>query len=211
MNLALLLLSILLAFPQKLTTSNPSQPAQMLRSERVLFEHGTLVVFVPTKDGLIVAADSRVTVTHDFYCDGCQKIYPLVNHPRSVIAVTGLGSFIANDTKITCEDLRQHHVRSVEFDMVGQTFLDAHKGDITEKIFNSLGTVIVSKFQTMSKAIPQPIQPGSEGAILAVRYGHYDEKKRVSILGSFSVCLNEAKNKFSVCFSRLEDLRTKRP
>lgn len=53
---------------------------------------GTLIIMIPTKDGIIVAADSRVTIANT-YIDGIQKIRKL-NNLNIVFGVTGASTFL---------------------------------------------------------------------------------------------------------------------
>ena len=59
---------------------------------------GTLVLMVPTKDGLVVAADSRVTTATVFH-DTAYKIVPLAKPERAIL--TGTGNTTAHDFKNT--------------------------------------------------------------------------------------------------------------
>jgi len=56
--------------------------------------NGTLVVIVPSADGLVVAADSRTTV-NGATCDNQYKITELRRPKRTVVAVTGEVAFIS--------------------------------------------------------------------------------------------------------------------
>lgn len=55
---------------------------------------GTLVIAIPCREGLLVAADRRATV-HGQTIDGDSKLAVLNGSPVTVIAVTGAGEFIA--------------------------------------------------------------------------------------------------------------------
>jgi hypothetical protein len=54
---------------------------------------GTLVVLVPSADGLVVAADSRTSV-FGATCDSQYKITELMRPRRTVVVVTGDTAFI---------------------------------------------------------------------------------------------------------------------
>src|ERR1051325_6605561 len=52
--------------------------------------HGTLIAVAPTRDGIVMAADSRSTLGNR-YCDGTYKLVE-ASHPQpTVIAVAGVG------------------------------------------------------------------------------------------------------------------------
>src|SRR6185437_13249107 len=48
---------------------------------------GTLALFVPTRSGLVIAADMRQS-PHGVFCDGINKIL-LPSRPRTAVVVTG--------------------------------------------------------------------------------------------------------------------------
>jgi hypothetical protein len=50
---------------------------------------GTLVVYLPTNEGLVVAADSRVeTSDHSLFCDDVFKLIEVARPVRTIAAVT---------------------------------------------------------------------------------------------------------------------------
>ena len=53
---------------------------------------GTLIIAAPTADGLVVAADSRVSLHDKQFCDLDTKILEVKNVDRTVIALTGVTS-----------------------------------------------------------------------------------------------------------------------
>jgi hypothetical protein len=69
---------------------------------------GTLVVLVPSGNGLIVAADSRTTIGGKVYCDNRFKILIPRSPPRTVATVTGTGTFVAGIENIPLEKVCEH-------------------------------------------------------------------------------------------------------
>ena len=55
---------------------------------------GTLIVGVPTSDGLVIAADTRRTM-NGLACDFGTKLYVPKNLPSTVFGFTGLSGFYA--------------------------------------------------------------------------------------------------------------------
>jgi hypothetical protein len=67
-----------------------SQAMQASSSSKNSLAGGTLVVMVPTAAGLVIAADSRLTVGGtDLFCDGSFKITELENVDSTALVVTG--------------------------------------------------------------------------------------------------------------------------
>ena len=54
---------------------------------------GTLVLMVPSNNGLVVAADSRTTVV-GVNCDGQFKIREPTHPSRTIVTVTGVGTIL---------------------------------------------------------------------------------------------------------------------
>jgi 20S proteasome alpha/beta subunit len=51
--------------------------------------HGTLILYIATNDGLVVAADSRASVDSTLHCDDAVKIVPRRRYSRTVLTVGG--------------------------------------------------------------------------------------------------------------------------
>lgn len=91
-----------------------------------IFERGTLVVMVPTNEGLLVASDSRTTGAGT-YCDGQQKSIAPSHPDRTVFTVTGIGTILAppnpSQRAQLCEYLRTGP-RLLDIVQVVRTHLD---------------------------------------------------------------------------------------
>jgi hypothetical protein len=57
-----------------------------------MMDRGTLVVMIPTQDGLVAASDSRLTLD-DTSCDGVEKFIELKTPDRTLMVVTGRRGF----------------------------------------------------------------------------------------------------------------------
>ena len=68
---------------------NPINPARLPATEKPRAPHGTLVIYVATNDGLIIAADSSASLSPTLHCDDTDKIVPLRKHARAVVVVGG--------------------------------------------------------------------------------------------------------------------------
>ncbi len=56
-------------------------------------EHGTIILAIPTKEGLVVAADSRLTGGDGQICDRMYKIAELTGVDRAALALAGVEGF----------------------------------------------------------------------------------------------------------------------
>lgn len=103
-------LLMLLGFSCSLAGSVVAAPSDL----QPLSLSGTLVIMVPSKEGLIIAADSRISAGKAF-CDGNYKIVHLNKPARSIATVTGNGLFVANpgpEVKDLCEYVKRAPVFS---------------------------------------------------------------------------------------------------
>lgn len=84
---------------------------------------GTLVMMVPTADGLLVAADSRLTVTREprQYCDDGFKLIVDETH-NAVATVTGISSVYALSSLRSCAELARAE-RVMDIYGIVRTFL----------------------------------------------------------------------------------------
>jgi len=56
-----------------------------------MLDHGTLVVMIPTNEGLVAASDSRLTLD-DVFCDGVEKFIEPARPGRTLLVVTAFCS-----------------------------------------------------------------------------------------------------------------------
>ena len=121
------LVILIFLFPNETVTPKP------FTSWRLVSTHGTLIVYVPSKDGLVVAADSRYMTSEMSYCDYAEKIIPLVKHPRAVVANTGFSEIQGLPTEDPCTYAKTHPPK-LSIGMLARDFLDARDGDIGRKL-----------------------------------------------------------------------------
>ncbi|WFU15990.1 hypothetical protein [Bradyrhizobium sp. CB3481] len=89
---------------------------------------GTLAVFLPTKDGLVVAADKRQT-PRGIFCDGINKILVPTGLRRTVVVVTGFIS-MQDTSNIPDAELCKHLAETpapLDFGRTTLSFLEAHR------------------------------------------------------------------------------------
>jgi hypothetical protein len=180
---------------------NETIPAKQLALRRTVIARGTLIVYVPTKDGMVVAADSRRTISGTTtHCDDAEKIIPLKNHPRAVVANTGFSE--VRDTTDTC-DYAKTHPPKLSIGMLARDFLDAQHGDIREETFTSLAHQLLKRLQTL----PKPPEPNHEGVILELTFGQYEANSHVAILAWFDICQDTPRtNHYSVCIHKWTEI-----
>jgi hypothetical protein len=88
---------------------------------------GTLAIFLPTRDGLVVAADKRQS-PRGIFCDGINKILVPSGMPRTVVVITGFVS-LQDISKIPDAELCSHLAETpapIDFGRTALRFLEAH-------------------------------------------------------------------------------------
>jgi hypothetical protein len=154
---------------------------------------GTLVLFIPTKDGLVVAADSRSNVNLGTaiprHCDTAIKIIPLKNHERAVITVAGTDqSYPLNGAKLPdlCKYL-QSAVPILDMPQIVANYLDAKNVEITKGVFGELQAHVLRKLRAVQAKRPDTLVNGADGNFAVVAFGHYIPEQKISQVATFTV------------------------
>lgn len=149
---------------------------------------GTLVVMVPTNEGLIVAADSRSTVNGKI-CDNSFKIIEVIKPDRTVISVTGNAYFI-NPPSLEEPDLCLYiskAPRLLDIGKVVQEYLEAMAQEITPIVIRHLGRKCIEELQNFTKNYPKPIESFAGKHICNVVIGNYKHEEEKSLIINFKL------------------------
>jgi len=181
----------------------PVQPVQLT---------GTLLVLVPTRDGLLVAADSREGADQS-YCDGGTKIVS-ASSPRTIISVTGTAKLYgASDLKSVSADLCKFlktHEPLLNFETIVTGYIAVHPS-INAAMFVGLQRSVLQAIRNFQRSHPKMIlreTPGENG-YLSVVLGHFIPDRAVSVLAMFTVCLPTAKAGPEVCQKEWQEVDLK--
>lgn len=150
----------------------------------------TLVVVVPSGDGLVVAADSRESITGQS-CDGLFKIVPANN--RTVVVVTGDPVFVrpappasAKDARSVCAYLRSAP-RLLDMPAFVVHYLEQHGRSFQSLSIDDLGAACVAAVQRFQSAHGDALQSYAGRDIFSVVIAHYDPRTSTSTLLNFVV------------------------
>jgi hypothetical protein len=114
--------------------------------------NGTLVVLIPTEDGLVVAADSRTSL-FGVFCDSQYKIIELKKPKHVAIAVTGDVAFIAppeaHEQNI-CGYLNSAP-RMLDFTYIVKNYLERKNVDFFKLSLEDLGSECVGEMDEGEK------------------------------------------------------------
>jgi hypothetical protein len=154
---------------------------------------GTLILFIPTKDGLVVAADSRSNVNfgeaNPGYCDTATKIIPLKNHNRTVITVAGTDkSYPLNGNKlpVPCAYI-QSALPVFDMSKIVADYLDAKNVEITKAVFEELEAHVLRKIRAVEAKRPKTLVNGQDGTFAGVALGRYIPEERLCLVATFTV------------------------
>lgn len=158
----------------------------------------TLVVVVPSADGLVVAADSRESIMGT-ECDGLFKILQARKPSHTVVMVTGDGIFVApkgasgpgaNDTQDPCAYLHSAQ-RLLDIPAVVTDYLDRAPVSWAKFSPESLSATCVEAAQRFQKFSPHVLEAYAGRDIFSVVIAHYEPKSRISTLLNFVVRFDE--------------------
>jgi hypothetical protein len=158
--------------------------------------HGTLVVTIPTADGLIVASDSRGSLGGGRFCDEVAKIAPLKRHAHSVVAITGTARISSKSPEGTpaCDGYK--HKAQFDFLQLAARFLDSQSGVVSSKSFNNLRDFMLKKVRKSQRETPD-ISEDAEG-VNAI-FGSYDPKTKTAVIGLIEICVGKGNGEAETC------------
>jgi hypothetical protein len=157
---------------------------------------GTLVVIVPSADGVIVAADSRTSL-FGIFCDSQYKITELRRPKHTVVAVTGEVAFIAppdaHEQNI-CGYLRSAP-RMLDFSSVVKSYLERKNIDPFKLSLDDLGSECVGEVERFRRANPLVFEQYVGHEIFSVVIASYDPQSKNSLILNFVVRIDAATRK----------------
>lgn len=173
------------------------------RANQRSVSRGTLIVVMPTLNGVIVASDSRSRIpfgNNILTCDDTRKLFPLKRH-RAIVAVTGnaeINAPVSSDLR-KCEDVKP----KIKFGELVQKYLDAQSGEITKNVFESAQKPIIEFF---SKAHGNFIIAKPDRVFVEVVFTEFIPENETIVEASFGLCL-ENRHVTPICQSYWETVK----
>jgi len=153
---------------------------------------GTILAFIPARDGIIVASDSRETLGNGLHCDGQDKIFTLTEYPLSVFAMSGsYGLLTAPANEDACAFLRSARVK-VDFRAVAKTFLESRQGPITKDTLNKLEALLREEIEKLLPTNPELV--GGDGGILSFSFVKYVHQQKTVTYAAFEITSVDKRN-----------------
>jgi hypothetical protein len=150
----------------------------------------TLVVFIPTNSGIVIAADSRHVIAGSF-CDGETKIIVSPRSHLAAAAVTGMPiqyDFPIGGTNVY--EIAKRAVRGFDANRLVLDFLNEHPIAIQDRDLQDLRSRCVHQLDAYFAKHPKAAVSEGIGDIFVVFIVAFDPISRVSLLCYFSVSIS---------------------
>lgn len=162
-----------------------------------LSTHATLVAIAPSRDGLVIAADSRLTFL-GAQCDGAFKILVPARPLRTVAVVTGASAFVepfAEGRKDLCRHLmtapRVLDMNAVVVDALAKTGDDASRISMAD-----LSATCIEALEKLRATYPAALNAFEGREIFSVVVASFDPARMVSTVRRFVVRMDAATRRF---------------
>ncbi len=152
--------------------------------------HATLVAVVPSRDGLVVAADSRFTFL-GAPCDGAFKIFAPRRPLRTVAVVTGDSIFVEPPRagEDPCRYL-EAAPRLLDMGAVITAYFDRGGDDPAQISLRALAADCVQAVDRFQEKYPAALRGYRGRELASVVVASYDPVRRVSMVRNFVVRIN---------------------
>jgi hypothetical protein len=160
------------------------------RPTEMIAHAGTLIVGIPSAEGLVVAGDSRRTL-NGLACDFGTKLFVPENLPSTVFGFTGLSSYSAIRPSASCQEIE---TAPIVFDIepTVRNFLQGHPSSIRDLDIVALADQCVaafSRFVGTSGPLIDRAALVTRGFVFTVVLAAYEPDTRTSILREISIRL----------------------
>jgi hypothetical protein len=149
---------------------------------------GTLVLLVPTKAGLVVAADTRHTML-GVSCDNESKIYVPNNPPATVAVVTGLANFLAVKQPFgpdPCKDIADG-IPLLSVPPIVLQYLEANSATAREANLDELAQICLNRVVKVLANMPRLDLEFNERPIFTVGVATFYNDTGTTLIRSFEI------------------------
>jgi hypothetical protein len=149
----------------------------------------TLIIYVPSNEGLVVAADSRLSIGMGRFCDGVEKLV-VPNRPRTLITVTGRRGFYPQAIYLQpdlCAPLKATR-REFDFADIATEFVDGEGVPLEQLDMGKLAQACINRLTAYLTAHPEwlPTYTGERFAS-AINFACYDPKTKQAVLRGIEI------------------------
>ena len=157
-----------------------------------LSSHGTIIVLLPMRDGLIVAADSRSDISNGkdvIHCDSGVKIVTLKKHPRTVVAVAGMDKTFVHVSAGSCAYLMSS-IPILNLKEIVSSYLDRQRSEMNAKVIAGLEAHLLQKIKAVQVEYPGLLRNGGDGRTFAtIVVGRCVPDEHLSMYAKFRICI----------------------
>ena len=180
--------------PSDRGTEGPSCPLRLFGALVVLFvclpARATLVAVVPSRDGVVVAADSRLTFL-GAGCDGAFKLVVPARPARTIAVVTGDAIFVA-PPPAGADPCRYFETapRLLDVNAVVADALSKTGSDPARISTAAVSQACLRAVRELARRYPGVLKPYAGREIFSVVLVSYDRASKAATLRNFVVCMD---------------------
>src|SRR5439155_22954603 len=154
---------------------------------------GTLVVTVPSRQGLIVADDSRGNFGPAGHCDNIFKVIEPIKPARIAASVVGNAQFFdapkPNDNLDLCQYIQRTRPR-LDVQQLARDYLETETPDDSTLRMEGFASQCVAAVQKYYDYAPSTLKPFAGRPLFSVVMMGYDLKTRTAVIREFFVQLS---------------------
>lgn len=154
-------------------------------------QRGTLVSVAPTKDGIIIAADSRSTIGGQF-CDQTYKLLEVRGPHPTAVSVPGVGIIFERPpagTKDLCAWIKTGR-RVMDIEQFAKSWLETHTGVLTADQIRRLGVDSLEPVRSLVRFSPDAPKAYAGNNFYTIVVARYDRSADVRYVGAVGTRFN---------------------
>jgi hypothetical protein len=157
---------------------------------------GTIIVLIPTKEGVIIASDSRSTASNKQVCDSRKKIIalPIVYREPTALGASGLTEITTPGTDLSAYksicDAIQQSPKALDVQKETEAYLLRHSIDSLDDV-KSLAAALVESVHSFRDKYPnetQGFEPGNN--LFDVRLAMYKPERHKFVMANCAVAIS---------------------
>lgn len=154
---------------------------------------GTLVSVTPTRDGIVMAADSRSTLG-GHYCDCTYKLVE-VNHPNATaVAVAGIGIVFPRPPAGVADICQwvKTAPRVMDIEAFAKGYIESNPDDISESGLLRLGAASLEQVRQLQRFSPDASEVYAGNNFYTIAFASYEPQGSLAKVGAVGVRFNPA-------------------
>jgi hypothetical protein len=161
----------------------------------LMFQRGTLIAVAPSKEGIVIAADSRSTID-GLYCDQTYKLIEVAGSNPTVVSVPGIGIVYSRPpegTRDLCAWIKTGP-RVMDVEHFAKEWMGRNPGSLTQAMLQRLGLESLEQMRGLVRHSPDAPKAYAGNNFYAIVVTRYDRQADVRYLGVVGARFNPATN-----------------